>query len=97
MMTAAFILIVALCVTLPVALACGMRAFGWTATVLGLLGLVHAAVIMAFDINGAPLPYRFADSRLVLVTGPASIALLAAGVFALGASHCRKRRLTATR
>lgn len=94
MMTAAFVLIVALCVTLPIALACGMRTFGWTATALGLLGLIHAAVIIAFDINGAPLSYRFAHSRLVLATGPVSIALLAAGVLSLGVNRCRKHRLT---
>lgn len=90
-------LIAALCVVLPITLLGGVRALGWTTTAFGVLGLIHAVVIIAFDVKGAPLDYGLAHSRLVLATAPVSFALLATGAITIGLRYCWNRRRTTAR
>ncbi len=90
-------LVVAVCVALLISVVGGIRGFGWTATALGTLGLIHAAVIIALDITGAPLDYRLADSRMVLATAPVSVVLFAGGLLTLGLRCCWKHRPTSGR
>lgn len=94
MLTGALILIVATTVSILLSLLGGIRAFTWSATALGTIGLIHAAIVIAFDVNGVSLDYRFAHSRLLLATVPASIILFLAGLVTFGMACYQKRRLT---
>lgn len=92
MMTVALILSMVLCVTVPIAILGGTRAFGWTITAFGMLGLIHAAVIIVAHMNGTPLDYRLAKSLQVFATAPLSIVFLATGALTLGVHRRRERR-----